>query len=99
MKSSYRINWTNHALNELKEVFNYLEVNWTEKELRKLSIEIEKTLELISINPELFPKTKKSIRRVVITKHNTLYYRKNKKTIEILSFFSNSKNPNKLKLS
>jgi plasmid stabilization system protein ParE len=87
-------------LNELKEVFNYFEVNWTEKELRKLSIEIEKTLELISINPELFPKTrtKKSIRRVVITKHNTLYYRKKNKTIEILSFFSNNKNPNNLKL-
>jgi len=77
-----------------------LEANWTEKELSKLSIEIEKTLELISINPELFPTTrnKKSVRRVVITKHNTLYYRKNKKTVEILSFFSNSKKPNKLEL-
>ncbi len=80
MKSSYNINWTNHALNEFKEDFDYLEANWTKKELRKLSIEIEKTLELISINPELFPKTrkKKSVRRVVITKHNTLCYRKNK---------------------
>jgi len=100
MKSSYRINWTNHALKELKEVFDYLETSWTEKELRKLSIEIEKTLELISRNPELFPKTRKkrNIRRVVITKHNTLYYRKNIETIEIVSFFSNSKNTNKLKL-
>ena len=98
MKSSYKIYWTNHALNELKEVFNYLEINWTEKELRKLSIEIEKPLKLISINPKIFPKTKKNIRRVVITKHNTLYYRKKNKTIEIISYFSNSKSPNKLKL-
>ncbi len=100
MKSGYRIAWTSHALNELKETFNYLETNWTKKEIKKLSHEIERTLELISINPELFPKTrkKKNLRRVVVTKHNTLYYRKNKMTIEILSFFSNKKNPNKLEL-
>jgi len=62
MKSSYRINWTNHALTPIRNIQILM------KELI--------TLELISINPELFPKT-----------------------IEILSFFSNSKNPNKLKLS
>jgi plasmid stabilization system protein ParE len=100
MKSGYKIDWTNHALIELKETFDYLETNWTEKELNKLGLEIEKTLELISINPELFPKTrkKKNVRRVLVTKHNTLYYRTSNKKIEILSFFSNRKNPNKLEI-
>ncbi len=45
MKSTYKINWTSHALDELKEIYNYLEINWTEKELRKLSVELERTLE------------------------------------------------------
>ena len=100
MKSGYKIDWTNHALIELKETFDYLETNWTDKELNKLGLEIEKTLELISINPELFPKTrkKKNIRRALVTKHNTLYYRTNKNIIEIISFFSNRKSPDKLEI-
>ena len=74
MKSGYSINWSAHALNELKETFDYLETNWTEREMNKLGLEIEKTLKLISINPELFPITRKrkNVRRAMVTKHNTL---------------------------
>jgi len=66
----------------------------------KSGYKIEKTLSLISLNPELFQKssTRKDIRRAVVTKHNSLYYRNKNETIEILSFFSNRKNPNKLEL-
>ena len=50
------------------------------------------------MNPELFQisRAKKDVRRAVVTKHNSLYYRN--KTIEILSFFSNRKNPKELDL-
>ncbi len=100
MKSSYKIFWTNHALNELKAVFDYLEAQWTEKEAKNLALEIERVLQIISNNPELFPNSphKKEVRRAVVTKHNTLYYRKNKEIIEILSFFSNKKHPKNLDL-
>jgi len=100
MKSGYRIEWTNHALKELTETFEFVANNWTEKELHKLSLKIEKTLELISKNPEIFQKShaKKDVRRTVVTKHNSLYYRSNDETIEILSFFSNRKNPKRLEL-
>ncbi len=37
MKSGYKIYWTDNALAELKETFEYLEKNWTEKELKNLS--------------------------------------------------------------
>ncbi len=89
MKNIYKIHWTDHALKELNEVYDYLKANWTENELRKLSLEIEKTIELISKNPELFPiiNQNETIRRTVITKHNTIYYKKLNKVIEILSFF------------
>ena len=100
MKNIYEIQWTEHALSELNEVFDYLKANWTKKEISKLSIKIEKTIELISKNPDLFPEInkKKKIRRAVITKHNTLYYQKKDNTLEVVSFFSNRKNPDKLNL-
>ena len=97
MKSGYKIEWTDNAISELEVIFNYLEKNWTENELRNLSNEIERTVKLISINPNLFPLSEnRNIRRAVVKKLNTIYYRlKKEEKIEILSFFSNRQNPNK----
>ncbi|MGY5353436.1 type II toxin-antitoxin system RelE/ParE family toxin [Wenyingzhuangia aestuarii] len=101
MKSGYKVEWTDNALNELKEVFEYLELKWTERESKKLSQKIETTVKLIAENPSLFPQSKHlEVRKAVVHKLNTIYYRENNnnKTVQILSFFSNRKNPNKLKV-
>ena len=100
MTNGYKILWTDFALSELEKTIEYLEKNWTERELRNLAIEIEQTLTLLSHNPNLFQSSdiKKEIRRVVVAKHNTLYYRVKNNTIEIISFFSNRQSPKKMKL-
>lgn len=100
MKSGYKIFWTNHALWELEQTILYLEENWTSKEIENLAIKIEETILFLSQNPQLFQivDTKKHIRRAVVLKHNTLYFRINKKNVEIVSFFSNRQNPNKKKI-
>ena len=100
MKNGYKILWTDNALKELQKTVEYLEEHWTEKELRNLAANLEKTLNLISNNPYLFQASeiKKDVRRAVILKLNTLYYRINENNVEILSFFSNRQNPKKRKL-
>jgi len=100
MKSGYKILWTDHAITELKETLEYLENNWTERELRRFSAKLDHTIELISKSPEIFPTSfeKKNIRKAVVEKHNNLYYRINKNTIEVVSLFSNKKNPYKKKI-
>jgi len=99
MKNGYKIFWTDFALKELENTIEYLEENWTEKELRNLAIKLEETLSFISQNPNLFQVSdiKKEIRRVVILTHNTLYYRISNDQIEIISFFSNRQSPKKMK--
>jgi len=73
MKSGYKIFWTNNALDELEKTIEYLETNFTRKELEKLSQKIENIVSLISQNPRLFPKSdKKDIYRVTILKFNTM---------------------------
>ena len=47
MKSGYEIKWTDNALKELAETYKYINDNWSDRELKKLSIEIEKILKLI----------------------------------------------------
>ena len=95
MKSGYKVLWTDHALSELKETIEYLETNWTERELRTFSAKLDHTIELISKAPELFPTSfeKKGIRKAVVEKHNNLYYRINNNSVEIVSLFANRKNP------
>jgi len=100
MKSGYKILWTDHAISELKETIEHLQNNWTEKELRKFSTKLDHTIELISKTPEIFPNSyeKKGIRKAVVEKHNNLYYRTIKNSIEIVSLFSNRKNQDKKKI-
>jgi len=100
MKNGYKILWTDLALKELEKTIEYLEENWTEKELRNLAETIEEKLALISQHPNLFQASgyKKEIRRVVILTYNTLYYRVTNEHIEIISFFSNRQSPKKRKL-
>ena len=100
MKSGYKIRWTDHALSELEDTIEYLEKNWTERELKNFSQELDHTIELISRNPEVFQLTRKdsTVRRAVVSKFNNLYYRQNNETIEILSFFPNRQDPDKIRI-
>jgi len=99
MKIGYKILWTDHALGELENTIEYLEINFGRKELEKLSQKIESIVSLISQNPLLFSKSdKKGIYRVTILKFNTMYYRIQGDSIEILSFFSNRQHPKRRKI-
>lgn len=99
MKSGYKIHWTDNALDELAKTIGYLQENFTDKEIRKLALNIERTVELISRNPNIFSKSEfKGTYKIVILKYNTLYYQVRENSIEILSFFSNRQNPTKRKI-
>ena len=100
MESGFKIIWTEHALLELKDTIDYLETNWTKRELRNFSAKLDHTIELISKTPELFPCSieKSAIRKAVVEKHNNLYYRVNNENVEVISLFSNRKNPTKKRL-
>lgn len=99
MKSGYRIFWTEHASSELDQTIQYLQTEFSAKEISKLLIKLEETLELISINPKIFPiSDKRGIHKVILLKYNSMYYREINNSVEILSFFSNRQNPKKRKI-
>ena len=94
MGNIYKILWTDHALWELNNTYEYLELHFSETELQKLTKELDRTLRLIADNPTLFPVSDSTgIRKAVVKKFNTLYYREGRYTIEIISFFSNRQSP------
>lgn len=97
MKSGYRVLWTDHALTELEETITYLQLSFTDAEIARLAKAIELTIGNIARNPTMYPESVEAngIRRAVVLRFNTLYYRlkESDKPIEILSFFSNRRNP------
>ena len=98
MKNTYKLIWSDEALNNLKGIINYLEINWTNREIKKFAQLLEKQLLRIKENPFLFAESDKSngLRRSVLSKQTTIYYRINDNDIRIISLFDNRQNPNKL---
>lgn len=100
MKSTYKVVWSDNALAELKDIISYLESNWTKKEITKFFKKLEKTINQISINPLMFPKTEKkeSVRRCVISKQLTMYYQTDNNYLYIISLFDNRRDPKTRKI-
>jgi plasmid stabilization system protein ParE len=101
MKSGYEITWSKRADLSLRKTFDYLVENWTEKELKSLSKEIEKTIMLMGKNPQLFQKTGvPNVRRAVVKKLNSIFFHvdESSKQITVVSFFDNRQNPKKNRL-
>jgi plasmid stabilization system protein ParE len=102
MANGYNVLWTDHALEELAATIHYLEINFPDDVPRRLSIEIEKIVKLIAVNPLLFAESMshKGIRKAVVLKYNSMYYRVDitKNQIIILSFFSNRQSSDKIEI-
>lgn len=98
MKNTYKLIWSDEALNNLKDIIDYLENRWTEKESKKFALLLEKQLKLIKENPFLFAESNKSngLRRSVLSKQTTIYYQIIDYEIRIITLFDNRQNPNRL---
>ncbi len=98
MKDTYRLIWSDEALNNLKGIINYLENNWTKREIKKFAQLLDKQLSLIEKKPFLFAISDKSngLRKSVLSKQTTIYYRITDREIRIITLFDNRQNPNKL---
>lgn len=65
MKNGCEIHWTLNALTELEQTIEYLQNNFTEKEISKLALETEETIRLISQNQN-FSKNQIGVRHYII---------------------------------
>ena len=84
------IKWTSQADKGLAVVIDYLEAEWTFKEILQLEENITQVTHQISLYPNLYPKseTYKNLHKAIVDKNNYLVYRVNykKSSIEIINF-------------
>ena len=93
------IEWTDDAIIQLKQLYNYLEKEWTEKEIKSFTKKLDDQINLISKQPTIYKRSERlfGTRECIITKHNTLFYMFDKNKLYVLMLWSNSMGDNRLK--
>lgn len=93
--------WSPFAESDLDEILEYLLENWSNQVILDYVDLVDSLIAQIRDQPKLYPiiNKKLKVRKCVLTKQNSLYYRENLERIEILRIYDNRKNPKKLKFS
>jgi len=55
MKSTFNIIWTDEAVTGLKEIIEYIEKRFSEKDVRKFIKKLDDQINFIQSNPKAFP--------------------------------------------
>jgi len=87
------------AEQKLENIFQYLTKKWSVKVKNEFITKLDKNISIIKEQPESFPSSdkRKGLRKCVITKQTTLFYRFDKKQIKIVTIFDTRQSPKKLK--
>ena len=90
--------WSPQSDRDLENILDYLAQKWEYSVSVKFLDLVDILLKQIAINPKQFPLIHKplKIRKCVITKHNTLYYRNEGYVVEVLRIYDNRQDPEKL---
>ena len=93
--------WSDQAKKTYADNIEYLQNAWTEKELKKFILRTEYVVLNIEDNPKLYSLSNKNkkVRRVIINKRITLYYRYHptQKMVLLLSFWNTNQDSKKSK--
>lgn len=94
----YKFLWTEEAINNLEDILDYLEKNWSQKEIEDFKIKLSKQLVLIPKFPHMFPVSlqNQKLRKAVLSKQTTLYYQIKGNLIYLVTLFVNVKDIGKL---
>jgi len=91
--------WSPLAESDFESILDYLQSNWNDRMINRFINKVDDTISLILEDHKIFPLINKElqIRKSVISKQNTLYYREKARKLEIVRLFDSRQDPNKLK--
>ena len=92
------IKWSSLAENDFANIVAYLEIRWNKIVCIAFINNMDFCIGLIQKNPKLFPifNSELQIRKCVVTKQNSLYYRETNSRIEVLRIYDTRQNPDSL---
>lgn len=93
------IKLSKRAVRKLDSLLVYLEEEWSTNAKLEFVLKLDKSLKQIQKLPDSFPESEKIIglRKCVLTKQTTLFYKYSETTIDVITIFDNRQNPKTLK--
>ena len=90
--------WSPLAESDFTTILEYLNKNWDAKVAANFIDLTENVIDQISINPKQYPIIfkRKRIRKCVLTKHNSVFYRDSRSQVEILRIYDTRQDPDSL---
>lgn len=89
--------WSQNSIYDFERIINYLKNNWSERIALDFEYKLYNKVELLANQP-LIGKTSASfntIKSILITKHNRLYYQLTDLGLEVLNILDTRQNPDK----
>ena len=91
---SFEIRWSVKARQSFREVIVQIESKWTQREIVDFITKADRVFNIISTSPFIYRETQlENIRKAVITKQTSVYYRIESSYIELLFFWDNRQDP------
>lgn len=94
---AYKIIYKKRFQKKLFKLLDYLKSAWGEKVADELIARLQNRLQTLSKQPYIGVPSSiiKTVRSILITKHNRLYYRIKDNTIEVLNMYDTRRDPEK----
>lgn len=92
-----KVIWNKRALHDLRNIIEYLNSEWPEQVTQNFVTRLDDLIEVIIQYPEIgkIEIAERQIRGLVITKHNTLFYKLKPGVVILLRLFDNRQHPKK----
>lgn len=93
------IKLSKRTMRKLDSLLVYLEEEWSIKVKHEFVLKLDKSLKQIQKLPDSFPESEKirGLRKCVLTKQTTVFYKYSETTIDVITIFDNRQNPKSLK--
>lgn len=94
-----KVHFSKLSVKKLEILFEYLEIEWSEKVKNDFLEKLNSAIKVIEIKPESFPASSFDVklRKCVVTKQTSLLYEIQDDFIFILNIIDNRQNPKKIK--
>ena len=91
--------WTEEAISNLENILDYLTKEWAQREVNNFKKKIGRQVDLILMNPFMFPKSDYNprLRKAVLSRQTTIFYEIRKNDIYLVYIFTNKMNIEKIK--
>ena len=90
--------FSERSLKEIKKISEFIKFKWSLKVSNEFMEKLKTNFDLLLVDPEIFPPNNyKQLRKCVVSKQTTIFYKIIKNKIVIVSVFDTRQNPIKIK--